>query len=95
MRTVMTTPSLRAQGPPPQDEPTLRVLGCFPFDDMTVQVRRTLSHGIIVRLDRVKPEPEAEIATLDRWGFHLAAGVTVDSGELKSALGAFLRGDRK
>jgi hypothetical protein len=95
METLMTPPSLRAQGPPPQDEPVLRVLGTFPFDDMTVQVSRTLSHGIIVRLDRVESGPVVEIATLDRWGFHLAAGVTVDSVKLKSALGAFLRGDRR
>lgn len=87
--------SLGAQGPPPQDQPVLRVLGTFPFGDMTVQVSRTLSHGIIIRLDRVNPGPEAEIATSDRWGFHLAAGVTVDTVQLRSALGAFLRGDQR
>lgn len=92
----MTTPRLSAEGQTPQGEPVaLRVLGTFPFGDMTVQVSRTLSHGIIIRLDRVKPEPEMEIATSDRWGFHLAAGVTVDSVELKRALGAFLRGDQR
>jgi hypothetical protein len=95
METLMTPPSLRAQGPPPQDEPVLRVLGSFPFGDMTVQVSRTLSHGIITRLDRVKPEPEAELATIDRWGFHPSARVTVDEVALRSALGAFLRGDRR
>jgi hypothetical protein len=85
-----------AQGQTPQGENTpLRVLGTFQFDNMTIQVRRTLSHGIITRLDRVKPEPETEIATSDRWGFRLAAGVTVDSDELRSALGAFLRGDQR